>query len=148
MNLPGIRSRDLNIPIRTHGSSHEQLRAQDLSRGRADQSQHRRNCGASGARERRLCSLCERRGGAPRPPSFDQGPAPGVAGIGQTRRLSRHPEARLSVRLLGAVFSIVLVFLTACGGHKQAKAPLPPPPAVSEPETEDSAKSSEPEISP
>ena len=52
------------------------------------------------------------------------------------------------MRLLGAVFSIVLVFLTACGGHKQAKAPLPPPPAVSEPETEDSAKSSEPEISP
>src|SRR5438270_2962231 len=89
----------------------------------------------TGKGERRVDQLSEQRSGPRGAHSLRQGSACGSARINSPGRLLRRAEAVLiSTRISGLLlFALAALLLTGCGGRKQAKVNLPPPPPISEP---------------
>src|SRR5262249_37179005 len=85
----------------------------------------------SGERERRTDFLSEQRGGSRGTPTLHQGVADRVRETGAHGRLSRQPSLVSRVVLQRGSFSILFaltLLACGCGGKKQAKVTVPPPP--------------------
>jgi len=136
MSLPGIRNHRLpNSVTSVSRGSHGLQRTSDYEYEREGEPDDRRGGRTAGAGERGVHQLPQQLSSTLRTPAFHEGSANCSAGTGQNRRLPGHPEAGLTSRLAAVLLVLALSLLTACGGHKQVKAGVPPPPITSQPET-------------
>ena len=141
MAEPGIRNPRVAAHAFTRSKEiHDRLQPQGGRSIRAFQQIGGRGRDHDGERSGGVDQLSERRSGAGGAPAFHQSFADRIGKTDSSRRLhgkaSAAPQVSFSKRAsIVVAISVLFILPTGCGGHKQARVDVPPPPPISASDT-------------